>query len=220
MPVPGPEFPVRGLDPEAPPAAEKPFANPQESFELRQKKVQSFDFPNLLHSTLDLPPIASAQWLDSAPKKAIRYPETSVGSPVVLLTTPVFKPFAEIVWPSPVVKEPLYNLAFDSFFSPDKIPEPPPPVERVEIDGGVPKKRKSAKEELEEIFQPTQEILVPAPEAKAVPSVLAPVAKVVLLESPLPPINAISIDVLPEVEKKMDAIPEEDVPLLIMLGLL
>lgn len=222
-------------------------------------KVREVSFPNLLHSTLDLPPIASSQsefpsfiprWLPysetslSTPetlREAVPRPiipplfepqivlppvrDTSASSPRILLDTEVFKPFAEIVWPNAVRRSPLYNLAFDSFFSPDKIPEPPPPPPRVEITGGGPKKRtKSAKEELREILdEPKVQALVPADPAPELPKPLKPAAKVVIVPEYNPPIVSIPID-QPIPAQKVKPPPDEaeiaEIRLLISLGLL
>lgn len=229
-PLKGTFFPARGLDPTAPAGSGIPFLPALDDYETSRKRVQFDLVPNLLHNTLDLPPIATEQSLEKPSFRTRIYSETSLSSPPILLGTPgtkpvfvsfdffqpkgrilsetsgvsprilldteVLKPFAEIVWPNGVRRYPLYNLAFDSFFSPDKIPEPPPAPDRVEIDVVPKRTTKTPQEEIREIaeahIEKAVEITTPS-----LPPVLQPVREIILVPTLQPSIQAVTLN-LPE----------------------
>lgn len=252
-PLKGTFFPARGLDPTAPVGSGIPFLPALDTYETRQKRVWFDLIPNLLHNTLDLPPIATEQSSERLIVRTRFYPDTSQSSPQILLDTPgtkpffvsfeffqpkgrilpdtsrpsprilldteVLKPFAEIVWPNGVRRQPLYNLSFDSFFSPDKIPEPPPQLQRVEIDVVRKKGNKRTQTPREEILEIAGAHLEKAVEvaAPSLPKPLKPVREIVLVPALKSSIKAVALN-LPEIPVEPD--DSEEILELFNLGIL
>lgn len=74
-------------------AGDKPFGGVLDSYVLARKAVKTAFDLNGSAAIIDFPPIASMQWLESAPRKVTSYSNTSTSSAVVLVSTPQVKPF-------------------------------------------------------------------------------------------------------------------------------
>jgi len=214
-PVPAPEriLPDTSLGTPAPLTA-RPFVPFEDVFLPLPRTVvdTSTGSPLALLTTPPVKPFANETYNVARPP--FNVVDTSKGTPLPLLTAPVFPPFYQTDFPAPIEYRFLSWKVIDPQIYPEFIPPPLPPVVRVEIDGGVPRKHKSAKQEREEFLDEViGEVLAPAKPAPALPEPLKPVleARPVVAPKPGP------LSVPPILEPPDDT--DEIIAALIALGL-